>query len=79
MAPVERLRALDRPALVLWPTRDPYLPVEQAERQRQAFPSARMAFLDGYGHWAFKEDPGMVASHVIPFLREQLRARAARP
>lgn len=77
MAPVERLRALDRPALVLWPTKDPYLPAEQADRQRQAFPSARIELLDGYGHWPFKEDPGAVASHLIPFLREQLGAPEA--
>ena len=50
-APASALRALDRPALVLWPTADRYLPTEQAERQRQAFPSARVELLDGHGHW----------------------------
>jgi cis-3-alkyl-4-acyloxetan-2-one decarboxylase len=73
-APV--LRDLDRPALVLWPTQDPYLPVEQAERQRQAFPSARIELLEGHGHWAFLEDPELVASLVVPFLREQVAATA---
>ena len=74
-APVAALRALDRPALVLWPTRDPYLPVEQAERQRQAFPSARIELLEGRGHWPFLEDPERVASLVVPFLRDQLSGR----
>lgn len=76
-APAPALRALDRPALILWPTKDPYLPVEQAERQRQAFPSARIELLDGFGHWPFLEDPGEVASLLIPFLREQVSAAAS--
>ncbi|HZE04817.1 MAG TPA: alpha/beta hydrolase [Solirubrobacteraceae bacterium] len=75
-APVPALAALDRPALVLWPTKDPYLPVEQAERQRQAFPSARIELLEGHGHWPLQEDPERVASLVIPFLRDQISAGA---
>jgi pimeloyl-ACP methyl ester carboxylesterase len=76
-APVHPLQALDRPALVLWPTKDPYLPVEQAERQRQAFPSARIELLEGHGHWPFLEDPGRVASLVVPFLQAQVGATAS--
>jgi pimeloyl-ACP methyl ester carboxylesterase len=70
--PAAALRPLDRPALVLWGTKDAYLPSEQAERQREAFPSARVELLDGHGHWVMLEDPGRVASLVIPFLRRQL-------
>jgi pimeloyl-ACP methyl ester carboxylesterase len=73
-APRDALRALDRPALVVWATKDAYLPTEQAERQRQAFPSARVELLEGHGHWVFKEDPERLAGLVIPFLREQLGA-----
>jgi pimeloyl-ACP methyl ester carboxylesterase len=72
-APAATLRELDRPALVLWPTADRYLPTEQAERQREAFPSARVELLEGHGHWFFVEDPERVASLVVPFLREQVR------
>lgn len=74
---VSSLRALDRPALVLWPTDDLYLPVEQAERQRLAFPSARTELLEGHGHWPFLEDPDLVASLVVPFLAEQVSATAS--
>jgi pimeloyl-ACP methyl ester carboxylesterase len=70
----EPLRELDRPALVVWGTADVYLPTEQAERQRQTFPSARVELLEGLGHWAFVEDPERVASLVVPFLREQVGA-----
>jgi pimeloyl-ACP methyl ester carboxylesterase len=68
---------LTGPALVLWPTNDPYIPVEQAEHQRQAFPSARVELLEGHGHWPFLEDPDQVASLVVPFLREQTSAAAS--
>ena len=76
-APADALRALDRPALVVWGTADPYLPREQAERQRVAFPSARVELLEGHSHWVFREDPQRVADLVVPFLREQIGTTSA--
>jgi hypothetical protein len=75
--PAAALRSLDRPALVIWGTKDAYLPVEQAERQRRMFPSAQVEMLDGHGHWVMLEDPERVASLVVPFLRRQLSNLAA--
>jgi pimeloyl-ACP methyl ester carboxylesterase len=74
--PAAALRPLDRPALVIWGAKDAYLPLEQAERQRQAFPSAQVELLDGHGHWVMLEAPARVASLVIPFLRRQLQGPA---
>lgn len=71
----EPLRQLDRPALVVWGTDDVYLSWQQAERQRESFPSARIELLEALGHWPFLEDPAHVAEVVIPFLREHLGAR----
>jgi pimeloyl-ACP methyl ester carboxylesterase len=68
------LRQLDRPALVLWGTEDVYVPWQQAARQRESFPSARIELLEGLGHWPFLEDPARVAEQVIPFLREHVGA-----
>ena len=76
-APAVALRPLDLPALVIWGTQDAYLPSEQADRQRQAFPSAQVELLEGHGHWVMLEDPERVASLVIPFLRRQLPGPAA--
>jgi pimeloyl-ACP methyl ester carboxylesterase len=73
----DALRALDRPALVVWGTEDAYIPREQAERQRQAFPAARIELLEGHGHWCYLEDPERVASLVVPFLHEQVGAARA--
>ena len=70
--PCRRAATAGPSALVIWGTKDAYLPCEQAEHQRQAFPSAHVELLNGYGHWVMLEDPGRVASLVIPFLRRQL-------
>jgi pimeloyl-ACP methyl ester carboxylesterase len=70
----EPLRELDRPTLVVWGTEDVYIPWQQADRQRESFPSARIELLEGLGHWPFLEDPARVAELVIPFLRDQLHA-----
>ncbi|MDQ5808203.1 MAG: alpha/beta hydrolase [Actinomycetota bacterium] len=66
-----RLRELDRPALVLWGLHDPYLPVELADRQREAFPRARSVVLTGSAHWPFADDPDGFTAEVMPWLREQ--------
>jgi pimeloyl-ACP methyl ester carboxylesterase len=71
----DSLRALNRPALVVWGTGDAYIPWQQAERQRESFPSARIELLEGLGHWPFLEDPGRVNEQVIPFLREVTASR----
>jgi len=70
------LRPLDRPALVVWGKNDPYIPVEQAERQRQTFPSARVVVLDHSGHWPFVDDLEGVADPLLEFLREMTEVPA---
>lgn len=72
--PIEELHELDRPALVLWGTTDAYVPWRMAERQRTAFPSARIELLEGLGHWPFHEDAAQVAELILPFLRTQVGA-----
>lgn len=62
-------RALDRPALVVWGAKDPYIPVAQAELQRRSFPSAQVHLLEDSGHWPFVDNPLRTRELVIPFLR----------
>jgi pimeloyl-ACP methyl ester carboxylesterase len=62
----------DIPALVVWGARDPYLGLELAEAQREAFPSARIVVLGDSGHWPFADDPERTAGVVVPFVREQV-------
>lgn len=66
------------PARVVWGRADPYIPVRQAELQRQTFDVQRIVVLDRSGHWPFADDPDAVAGAVLPFLREQVGLRARR-
>lgn len=79
----ERLRdalaPLDRPCLVVWGARDPYLPVAQAELQRQSFPHARVEILADSGHWPMADDPARFEPLVAGFLEEVCGAAALRP
>jgi pimeloyl-ACP methyl ester carboxylesterase len=63
---------LDRPALVVWGKRDPYIPFVQAARQRESFPHARITILEDSGHWPYADNPERVAELVVPFLHKQL-------
>ncbi|HEX6248664.1 MAG TPA: alpha/beta hydrolase [Nocardioidaceae bacterium] len=66
---VDPLRALDRPALIVWGAKDPYVPVSYADRQREAFPSAEIHLLEDSGHWPMVDNPDRVREIVVPFLR----------
>ena len=54
---------------MVWGAADPYLPVALAQRQREAFPQARVEVLSDSGHWPFADNPEAVGRLVEPFLR----------
>jgi pimeloyl-ACP methyl ester carboxylesterase len=73
-APSESLAAagahLDRitaPALVVWGARDPYLPVEFAERYAEALPHAERWEVPDAGHWPWLDQPAVI-DRVTAFL-----------
>ncbi len=53
----EALAAITAPALVLWTTKDPSGPVDEAARIASLIPGARLAVMDNCGHWPQYEDP----------------------
>ncbi|SHN87943.1 Pimeloyl-ACP methyl ester carboxylesterase [Geodermatophilus obscurus] len=63
-----RLQGVDRPVLVVWGRHDPYLPVADAERQRETFPGAQVVVLGDSGHWPMLDDPVALEQTVLPFL-----------
>jgi pimeloyl-ACP methyl ester carboxylesterase len=71
------MKELNKPALVVWGAKDPFIGVEYAERQRDFFDVRDVAILAESGHWPFQDDPRRVAEVVLPFLREQLQRAAA--
>jgi pimeloyl-ACP methyl ester carboxylesterase len=56
----ENLGAITCPALVVWGTRDPYLPVELAERYAEALGGEVAVELAEAGHWPWLDRPGLV-------------------
>jgi len=68
----EPLARQDAPALVLWGAHDPAVPVAQAWRQRDSFPSTEVVILPDSGHWPYLDDPKGAAEAVLPFLKRQL-------
>jgi len=72
-----RLQQVDRPVLVVWGSRDPYVPVGWADRQRETFPQARVVLLEDSGHWPMLDNPVAVEQPVLAFLRSQVGAGAA--
>lgn len=69
--PVSIFRDMDRPALVVWGHRDPYIPIRFSADHRGSFPSAEFVHLERSGHWPYIDDPERVAASVLPFLRRQ--------
>ena len=61
------------PALVIWGERDPYIPPEHAERQREAFPDARVETFPDSGHWPFVDNADRTRALVTGFLRPRMR------
>lgn len=72
-------QSVDLPACVIWGAGDAYVPVEYAERQREAFPNAEVHVLEGLGHWPFVDDPDAVLAILLPFLRAQVGKSASAP
>src|SRR3954471_12016554 len=68
------LRKRRRPALVIWGAKDPYIPSEQAYKQRAAFPGARVELFQDSAHWPFVDNAARTRSLVVPFLRPNLSA-----
>jgi pimeloyl-ACP methyl ester carboxylesterase len=65
-APEDRLAT---PTVVLWPEHDPLFPREWSDRIDSFFSRARLRFVDGVGHYAPLEYPGVIAEEVHGFPR----------
>jgi pimeloyl-ACP methyl ester carboxylesterase len=73
------LRALDLPSVVVWGVHDPYVPVEFAERNREALPRAEVHRIEKAGHWPFIDRPDEVAEVLLRFLRKNLKIGVRHP
>jgi 2-hydroxy-6-oxonona-2,4-dienedioate hydrolase len=62
------LRNLRVPALVLWTTKDPSGPVDEAKRIASLIPGAQLAVMDNCGHWPQYEDTDTFNKIHLDFL-----------
>jgi len=65
------IAALNKPALVIWGMKDPFLPGSYADRQGEFFDVKQTVKLPESGHWPFQDDPDAVREALVPYLREQ--------
>jgi pimeloyl-ACP methyl ester carboxylesterase len=74
----EALRPHDKPALVIWGDRDPFLPVYLAESNREGFPHADVQIFPNSGHWPFVDTEERTLALMSPFLRRHVGEQAGR-
>jgi pimeloyl-ACP methyl ester carboxylesterase len=63
----ERLSRLEMPALVVWGTRDPYIPTRFATESARALPNSELVELEDAGHWWWLDRPDAI-ERVAEFL-----------
>jgi pimeloyl-ACP methyl ester carboxylesterase len=63
-----RLHALECPALVLWPRRDPYLPAAFGRAYAERLPNAELVEVDDAGHWPWIDRPDLIP-RAVEFLQ----------
>lgn len=58
-----QLGALTAPALILWPTEDPYIPAELGQAYADALGGeTRLEIVEGAGHWSWLDRPELVGT-----------------
>jgi pimeloyl-ACP methyl ester carboxylesterase len=62
-----RLAELEMPALVVWGTKDPYIPARFARDYARVLPDAELVELDDAGHWPWLDRPDVI-ERVVDFL-----------
>jgi pimeloyl-ACP methyl ester carboxylesterase len=73
----ERLRGFDRPALLVWGTRDKFFPVRDAERLAEVLPNARIERIEEARTFVQMDAPDQLASLIASFAAAETPAGAA--
>jgi pimeloyl-ACP methyl ester carboxylesterase len=70
----DTVKAMNKPALVIWGMKDPFIGGEYADKQAEFFSVQQVVKLPDSGHWVYQDDPEAVKAALVPFLRQQLGA-----
>ena len=65
------LQGITVPTMVLWTTKDPSGPVDEAERIASHIPGAKLAVMENCGHWPQYEDPDTFNKLHLDFLLDR--------
>ncbi len=65
------LHGITVPTMVLWTTKDPSGPVDEAERIASHIPGAKLAVMENCGHWPQYEDPDTFNKLHLDFLLDR--------
>ncbi len=71
--PLEDLRRLAVPTLVLWAAEDRIIPLAIGRRLREDIPGARLVSIPDCGHFLQEEKPEAVTDHIQTFIEEARR------
>lgn len=70
------LRPHDKPALVIWGDRDPFLPQHLAYGNREGFPRAAVHVFANSGHWPFVDEEARTVRLMNAFLARHVGGRS---
>jgi pimeloyl-ACP methyl ester carboxylesterase len=63
------------PTLIVWGSRDPFIPVQHAVAAHNAMPGSRLVIFDGVGHYPHCEDPERFVAALVDFITSSEPAR----
>ena len=70
-SPTTTCGPIQAPALVLWTTKDPSGPVDEAQRIASLIPDAQLAVMENCGHWPQYEDTETFNKIHLDFLLDR--------
>jgi pimeloyl-ACP methyl ester carboxylesterase len=71
--PLERLKAIATPSLILWAGRDRVLPVSIAKRLQADLQQSELQIIPQCGHFLQEEKGEQIAAHICAFLKTETK------
>ena len=68
------LSGIETPTLLVWGSRDPLFPIEDARRAARVLHDAELLVVEGSGHWPYLEAPETFNQALLGFLARSEKA-----
>ncbi len=66
--PIENVRKIQHPTLILWGDKDRIFPIRIAQRLKTDIPNSELTIVPDCGHFLPEEQPKIVTKHMLEFL-----------